>query len=81
MSEWETVGFRVSWLRSPAFASHPPSVESMTVTTAAEALAAVREVVRRKPVTERGTYRPQVVELQQRIEAREVPCGLAGWGN
>lgn len=64
MDEWQKVGFRVSWLRSPAFAGGKPSVESLTVLTAVEAMRAVREVVRRKPVTERPTYRPQVVELQ-----------------
>ena len=80
MPDWKTTGYRVSWLRQPAFAHGKPTIESVTVATAAEALAKVREVTRPQPVTARATYRPQVVELQQRIETREVPCGLSGWG-
>lgn len=78
MSEWETVGFRVSWLRSSG-GLRPAEMESTTVTTAAEALAKVRSVSCRRQITDRPTYRPQVVELQQRVETREVPYGLAGW--
>ena len=77
---WLPVGYRVTWLQSPAFAGHQPQRHTETVATAEEAMALVREVVRRKPVTQRGTYAPEVVEIQERTERREVPVGLGRWG-
>lgn len=79
MSDWETYGWRVEWLESPAFAGREPTRHHEVVEYAEDVTKLLREISRKKPVTERPTYAPRVIELQRRTEAREKPCGLAGW--
>ena len=76
MTEWETVAFRVQWQQSGAFPGQA-TTESITVSTAREVQDKLVEITRRKPVTERGTWGPEVVEIQQRVEQREVRCGVS----
>ena len=76
MSEWETVAFRVQWQQSGAFPGRA-TTESVTVDTVDEVRDKLVEVTRRKPVTERGTWAPEVFEIQQRAEYREVHCGVS----
>lgn len=79
MSDWETYAWRVTWLESPAFAGREPTRHERVVEYGEDVLDLLREISRRKPVTGRPTYHPEVVELQRRTETREKPCGLAGW--
>lgn len=79
MSDWSTTGFRVTWLESSSFAGQPPTRHEKTVPSASEALELVREVSRSKPITQHGTYGAEVVELQERVERREMPVGV--WGS
>ena len=79
MSEWETYGFRVSWLQSPAFAHREPEEHQEVAQTPEDVRYLVQRLSRRKPVTERGTYRIRVFELQRRTEHRERPCGVLGY--
>jgi len=79
MSNWETYGFRVTWLESPAFAGRKPTRHERVVEYREDVLHLLDKIARRKPVTERPTYGAQVTELQRRTETRERPCGLAGW--
>lgn len=77
--EWEIAGYRVEWLESPAFAGGKPTPHHVVVLTRSGVLRVLRDVSKRRPVTERPLHSPRVVELQQRIETRERPCGLVGW--
>ncbi len=76
---YETYGWRVTWLESASFAGGAPTEHSQTVEYQDDVFQLLRDIVKRKPVTSRPTYRPQVVELQRRVETREVPVGLGGW--
>jgi hypothetical protein len=79
MTPWETIGWRVTWLESHHFPGEPPTEHSKTVENKSEVLDLLRSITKKQPVTERPIYRPQVVQLQRRLEIREMPCGLAGW--
>lgn len=76
---WQTIGYRVEWLESPAFAGGKPTQHHVVVLNESEVLDVLQSIVRRRPVTEQPLYAPRVVELQQRTDTRERPCGLAGW--
>lgn len=78
---WQTIGYRVEWLESPAFAGGKPTPHHVVVLTESEVLDVLRGIVKRRPVTERPLYAPRVVELQQRTDTRERQCGLSGWGS
>ena len=76
MTEWTTVAFRVQWQQSGAFPGRS-TTESVTVDTADEVRDKLVEITRHKSVTERGTWGPEVFEIQQRVEQREVRCGVS----
>lgn len=79
MTDWETIGYRVEWIESPAFDRLPETPHHVIVLTESEVLETLRRITELRPITERPLHSPRVIELQQRVETREIPCGLAGW--
>ena len=73
MSDWETYGYRVTWLESPAFAGRQPDRHEAIVETPEDVLYLLGRIsCNRAPGCDRPTHSPEVFELQRR-------CGLAGW--
>lgn len=80
MSDWETYGYRVTWLESHPFAGREPDRREATVETSEDVLYLLDRIrANRAPGCDRPTYGAEVFELQRRTETREKPCGLAGW--